>query len=400
MNSKTFKITFVVGLAFIATFLLGCERISDTLRPSEPSTTPSLKIGVIQPADYFASFTRGAELARVQINQSGGLLGMPVEFIVRNNQTAAGVFPTPETSVALAKELIEVEEVFALLGPIFSTNAVQVGPVAQAHQRLMLPGATGSQVTDTGEFVFLVGASAALHGQVMAGFATDATAIAATTAATIHQAKDVYSMDLTQAFEAHFQSLGGTIVAQETYQVGDTAFGAQLARIQEANPDVLLLSSFAPEVPLLIKEARELGITATFVGGDGWDDPEKFLTILQDNAPLEGSYYATNQTMDSANTSQFIEDYKKMFGDNPDGVAASGYDAIQLLAIAIKTAQSVDSVEVRDALKGITDYSGATIISHYDEKRHPVKKIGVLTIRDGQPQPYSVVTPRPIDAVE
>ena len=234
----------------------------------------------------------------------------------------------------------------------------------------------------------------------MAQFAVEE--LEAKTAAMIHQDGDVYSMGLIEAFDANFQQLGGEIAAAEVYKRGDTTFSTQLTVVQEANPDVIFLASFAPEVPLLMKEARDMGITATFIGGDGMDDPDNMLGTLEDNAPLDGTYYTTNlyKTSDDPDAPQFIDAYVKVYDSAPDGVAASGYDAVYLLKIAIETAHSTDPVAVRDALAGITNYSGATLISHFSADRHPIKSAGILAIRNGQPEPYSVIAPYAIDATE
>ena len=101
----------------------------------------------------------------------GGVLGMQVEFISRDNQPIATEPPTPEASVSAATELIEMENVFALLGPIYSTNSVEVGPIAQQAQRLMLPGSTGSNVPAVGDYVFLISVPNPFQGKVMANFA-------------------------------------------------------------------------------------------------------------------------------------------------------------------------------------------------------------------------------------
>ena len=74
-----------------------------------------------------------------------------------------------------------------------------------------------------------------------------------------------------------------------------------------------------------------------------------------------------------------------------NGIAASGYDAMKILAIAIETAGSTDPVAIRNAIAMITDYKGATSISHFDENRHPDKSVGVFQIVDGQTQPYKVI---------
>ena len=145
MRVKTFILTSVILSALLSIYLLGCERVNRIVQPDATTATikSTLKIGVIQPSNTFTTFSQGAETARVQINEKGGVLGMPVEFIIRNNQPVATEPPTPEASISAAKELIESENVFALLGPVYSTNAVEVGPIAQQAQRLMLPGSSG-----------------------------------------------------------------------------------------------------------------------------------------------------------------------------------------------------------------------------------------------------------------
>lgn len=406
MKSKIFQSALYVFLSLSIVLLSGCERPSDMGMTDEMIATPdtdpipTLKVGVLQPTGHYEAFGRGAVLAQAEINENGGISGMQVELIVKDNRPSMGPFPDPSTSaftVQTAQALVDKENVVALLGPVYSTNAIQVAPVIQVPT---LVGATGSNVSEAGEFTFLVGGSNELHGELMAQFAIDE--LGAKTASMIHQDGDVYSMGLIEAFDANFQMLGGEIVAAEVYKRGDTTFSTQLTAVQTANPDVIFLASFAPEVPLLMKEARDMGITATFIGGDGMDDPDNMLGTLEDNAPLEDTYYTTNlyKTSDDPDAPQFIDAYMKVYGSAPDGVAASGYDALYLLKIAIETAQSTDPVAVRDALTGITNYSGATLISHFSADRHPIKSAGILAIRNGQPEPYSVIAPYAIDATE
>ena len=158
MNVRTFISTLFILFVLITVSLSGCERINQVVQPSA-TTTPTeatLKIGVIQPSNTFTTFSQGAETARAQINSKGGVLGMEVVFINRDNQPVATEPPTPEASVSAAKELIDMENVFALLGPVYSTNAVEVGPIAQQAQRLMLPGSSGANVPAAGDHVFLI----------------------------------------------------------------------------------------------------------------------------------------------------------------------------------------------------------------------------------------------------
>ena len=405
MNVKTLRLQHRnVALMFTAAFTVAliffssCQRMKDMVTPPPDTTTaeqPTLKIGLIQPADSYVTFGRGVELAQAVINARGGVLGMQVAFIPKDNQTAPNTFPDVDKTVALATELVEAEEIVALLGPIFSTIAVQVGPTIQALRRPTILGSAGTLANAAGDFIFLSVITNAFQGKVIADFAADPTELNAKTAATIQQDQDVYSTGHVEAFVARFQELGGEIVASEIYQAGDTSFSAQLQRIKTANPDVILLSSFAPEVPRVIKEARDMGIETPIVGGDTWDEPEKFFNTLDDNTPLEGIYQTTNfaPEMPGAAVKHFFDAYTAMFGVAPDGIASSGYDAMLLLANAIEQANSTDPVAIRDALASTKDFQGSTYISHYDENRHPVKSLAILTVRDGNIETYKVVEP-------
>ena len=393
MNARIFILISVILL----TALTGCERVTGIVQP-EATTAPTeatLKIGVIQPSNTFTTFSQGAETARAQINNGGGVLGMQVEFINRNNQPVATEPPTPAASVNAAKELIEMEDVFALLGPIYSTNSVEVGPIAQHAQRLMLPGSSGANVPVAGDYIFLITVPNPFQGKVMASFAMHPDELGATTAATIIEKGDVYTTDLVAAFEASFQDIGGEIVYSGAYTVGDTAFTALLTEIHNVQPDVIFCPGFQPEVPSLISEARKIGITGTFLGGSAWDDRERFLSILDDNTVLDGSYYPTNFSVATQDTDvqEFVGSYTALFESPPDGIAASGYDAMRLLARAIETAGSLDRVAVRDAFAAVIGYKGATTISQYDENRHPVKSLAIQTISNGQVEHYKVIEP-------
>ena len=381
MYTKVFKLMLCVFLSLSVALLSGCDRMrgmgmtDEMMTPPDTETMPTLKVGVIRPYPLYFSFGEGAELALSEINQAGGVLGMQVEFVYREELT--------EDVVQSATDLIEEENVVALLGPLFSSHAVKVGPIATVP---VLLGATGANVTETGDFLFLVASSNALQAKLMAQFAVNE--LGAKTAAMIWQNEDVYSIGFVEAFDANFQELGGSIVATEMYEKGDTMFDMQLMVIKEANPDVLFLASFPPENPLIMKQARDIGIESDFIGSDGMDDSLMF-EVLEDNTPLENTYYCTNFDPDNI---EFISAYEAIFENPANGIAASGYDAMKILAIAIEAAGSTDPMAIRDAIAAITDYEGATSISHFDENRHPVKSVGVFQIVGGQVKTYTTET--------
>ena len=391
MNTKIFILLFAV----LAVSVSGCERTrqivsTEVSAPDAPSET--IKIGVIQPSGYYTGFLQGAELARTQINKRGGVLGIDIEFIVRDNQ-GSRVVPDAAESVHLAEALIQEEDVVAILGPIFSNNSTQVGPVVQELGRPLLPGSAGEFVTAAGDFVFLVVPSTLAQGAVMAQFAADPAELRATTAAILRQAESAYTEGLARAFGDTFQKLGGDIVASEVYDIGDSTFDSQLSRIKEASPDVVYLVGVIPDIHFVMAQARDLGIAAIFLGSDSWDEPEKVFSTLTDNAALEGAYFTSNFSPALPGTGQFIEAYTEKFSGPPDTMAAAGYDAMSLLATAMAEAQTLSPAMVRDALSSITDFQGATFISRYDANRHPVKNVVINTIRNGQIEFYKVLEP-------
>ena len=378
MNPKIFRLTLCVLLVLSVAYLSAQERAEDVGITEEPMST--LKVGLMHPLLNYATFGDGAKLALAEINKAGGVLGRQVEL----------VYKVETGSIAdSATELVEKENVVAILGPMFSSSAVKVGPIINIP---VIVGATGADVTNTGndprDFLFLVANSNALQAKVMAGFVVND--LGKKTAAMIWQNGDVYSKGFVNAFDANFKALGGRIVANQIYEQGDTMFHGQLGIIKDANPDVLLLASFPPENPIIVKQAREIGIKSTFIGSDGWDDA-LMLDILEDNTPLENSYYCS---ISDELAADFTDAYGTMFKNQSIGIAPLGYDAMRLLAIAIEKAESTDPVMIRDAIAAITDYQGATAISGFDGNRHPVKPaagIRVLKIVEGQPQQHTIV---------
>ena len=383
MDTKVFKSVLCAFFSILVVLLSGCERTQDMgitdemITPPDADPMPTLKVGLIRHSDYI-DFAQGAELAQQQINAAGGVLGRQLEFVVKEEIT--------DTVAQTAIDFAEMGDVVAIIGPLFSSHAVKVGPIATIP---VLAGATGKDVTETGDFIFIVGASNALQAELMANFAVDE--LGAKTAAMIWQNQDVYSGGFVAEFRANFEKLGGSIVAEEVYERGDTMFDAQLEHIKAVDPAVLFLASFPPEVPLIMEQARAMGITATFIGSDGWDTVDLH-AMIADKSLLTKSYYCSN--FHRAQAVEFVSAFETMFPGTPaGGVAAGGYDAVRLLAQGIENAQSTDPKVVRDAIAGIMDYEGATIISHFKandngQKRESNNSAVVVRGEDRTVYPY------------
>ena len=149
--------------------------------------------------------------------------------------------------------------------------------------------------------------------------------------------KQDYSVGLDQHRQRLPRQNGGTIVKEQSYSSGDKDFRAQLTDLKSANPDVIIITGYYPEVSLIAKQARQFGIKATFVGGDGWDGTS---LISVGGKAIEGAFFSNHFSVEDKSplVQTFVQKYKEKYNTVPDAFAALGYDAAKLLADAITRA--------------------------------------------------------------
>ena len=136
-----------------------------------------------------------------------------------------------------------------------------------------------------------------------------------------------------------------------------------------------------------------MGISATFLGGDGWDRPD---LVEIGGMALEGSFFANHFSPDGQLTEdarQFVNAYTEKYGIAPDGPAALGYDAATIVIEAMRRTTDLTPAAIRDQIEATQGYSGATILSHYDENRHAIKSLVINTIKDGKIQFHQFIEP-------
>ena len=143
----------------------------------------------------------------------------------------------------------------------------------------------------------------------------------------IQEITNDYSVGLAKFFTDEFTKLGGTVVDGGKYNTGDTDFNAALTTVKSQAPDVIFAPGNFTESALIIKQARQLGLTQPFLGGDTWETPE-FITT--GGAAVDGAmfttFFATEQPINDT-SKKFIEEYKKEYNKEPSAVAALAFDA-------------------------------------------------------------------------
>ena len=327
-------------------------------------------------ASFGQASAAGTRLAVDELNAAGGVLGRPLELLIEDNRSLAG------ESATAVKKLIARDHVVALIGECVSARTLEAAPVAQnAGVPLVTPASTNARVTAAGDCIFRVCFADPFQGEVLATFAR--RRLGFRRAAVLLDNSAPYAVGLTESFVRTFTALGGEIVIRQQYTGGEKDFRAQLTAIKAAAPDFLFLPAYWAEAGLAARQARGLGFTAPFLGGDAYEAPQ-FLDI--GGLALEGTYYSTHYSPENADPAvqSFVARYRARHGSVPNGLSALSYDAVRLLADAISRAGSTDRAAVRAALAATRDFASVTGRTTLNAQRDAVKDVAIMTVRDGR----------------
>lgn len=325
------------------------------------------------------------------INEAGGVLGgRKLELIDYDNKS------DQLESVNVVKRLITQDGVVAVIGTNSSGSNIAVAPIAEENEVPVISTyATNPRVTQPEEgvlmqYTFRVCFTDPYQGSVIANFAYND--LGARKAAILYEISSDYSVGLRDYFVRQWEALGGDLVGDEAFKTGDVEFRAQLTSIKDAEPGVIVMPFLAKEVALAAKQARDLGITVPFIGGDGWPSP----TLLEMAASaVEGCYFVDHTNVNAENVQDYRAAYQERFGKDIQVNAIMTHDAVLVLAAAIEKAGSTDPAKIRDALDQLDPVEGFTGNITIDPETHnPVGKSAVImTIKDGEFEFYTVVEP-------
>jgi len=341
-------------------------------------------------ASFGQSAYNGIKLAVKEINAKGGVLGKQLVLVSADNRGESS-----EAVNAMTK-LISQDKVKVVLGPIVSSNVIAAYKVAEENKiPVITPTGTSAAITMANgkvqDYAFRACFIDPFQGIVMANFA--GKSLNAKTAAIYIDNSSDYAKGLAENFEKQFVANGGQIVAREAYLSKDQDFKATLTKLKASNPDVIFIPGYYQEVGLIVKQARELGITGVLLGGDGWESPQ--LQEIAGAAALNNCFYSNHYSAEDKDpkTVEFIEAFKKEYNQTPDCFAALGYDAVLMLVDAITRANSDDPEKIKEALAKTQNIIGASGAISLNAQHDPVKSAVVLELKDGKPAFREKVNP-------
>jgi len=338
-----------------------------------------------------------AEMFVEELNAAGGIeiggRSRELELIVEDNNATA------EGAVATSNKLITQDNVLVMVGPNPSVAAVPAGEVANNLSTPMIsPWSTNPNATLNRPWVFRAPFLDPFQGPVVANFATEE--FGAETACVLFDVASDYPAGLAENFRDAWVDLHGpeSVVAYESFTTGDRDFSAQLTNIGTAGCDVFFTPQYYQEVPIIVQQAHDLGLTMPILGSDSWADPQ--LLELCGSA-CDGYFFSAHYVASGAigATKDFIDKFEARQGETPSDVGALTWDAMLLVVQALENCGNLtgdlatDRTCIRDGLAAITDFEGITGKMTFDEQGDPIKCAVIVRIDGGEVAFHKSVCP-------
>lgn len=372
----------VLALLAVSLFVFSCTRKANDneilIGSYSSNTGATATFGVFQ--------LHGTEMAIEEINAKGGINGKKIKHINYDNKS------DNDETLAVVNRLISQDKVLAILGEATSGRSKIGAQVAQQNKIPMLTSsATNAEVTKIGNYIFRACFIDPFQGTVMAKFMTENLKLKK--AAILRDIKNDYSVGLSDVFAEKLKAAGGNIAIDISYQEGDIDFKSQLTAIKAKNVEAIFVPGYYNEVALIAKQARELGMKQPLLGGDGWSSPKLF-EIARD--AINGNYFSNHYTTESTDpkTQEFVKAFKAKYNEDADVMAALAYDAVYLMAEAIKNANPLTSENIRNELAKIKDFHGVTGKMSMDENRDAVKSAVVVRVEGPEYKFVTSVSPQ------
>lgn len=376
-------------VAFVGAGCGGSKNAGGSAGPagSDQKKAP-IKFGVLASVTGSASWlgdpeVKGAKLAVEEINAKGGLNGSPVELVVYDDESA------PEKAVIGAKKLLEQDKVAAIIGTSLVATSKAVAPLVKEKGPVVFSLSGGYEPENP--FMF----AGSVHTQYMQQTIMDwfkskgykRVALLATTDSTGQVAVD--------AIKSVAPAAGVEVVGVERMNTNDVDVMPQLTQIRSKQPDAIVSWLTGKPAGVVVKNFFQLGIDVplflshgnisyTFADSIKGFQPKTLLMpsskdVAWQDLPTSDAQRAQNESF-----------HKKYFDQNKqhaDFGPPVAYDAVMLVAEAIKKAGSTDAVKVKDALEAIQGYTGLVGVYNFskDDHRGTGRKDTVLVqVKDGQ----------------
>jgi ABC-type branched-subunit amino acid transport system substrate-binding protein len=329
-------------------------------------------------AEFGDAYRKAAELAAQHITEAGGA---PVTIVHRDTGS------DPTMGVAAARELVQTENVAAIVGARSGDVTIAVAESVTVPEEILLISPSTTSVALTGledkDFVFRTVVSNTGQGTVLA---TVATGEDHETAGVLH-INDPYGQGLADQFTEVFEILGGKVTGRASHDGGQESYSAELRQAIAEDPDVLVAIGYPEQAEVYLSELVQIGYTGKLLLADAAKSSEMVKAVGGD--ALEGTLGTNFGSRENRSLKAFNTAYWDAFSEVPAApFLAQTYDTVVLIALAAAKAGTIDdSKAIRNALREVATGPGTEVTGEPEGIKEALKLIS-----DGKDIDYEGVT--------
>jgi branched-chain amino acid transport system substrate-binding protein len=344
----------------------------------------TIKIGVPVPlsgssAAAGTDILNGAKMAAAKINAAGGVLGKQIELVPEDDACDA------QTAVQAAQKLVDAGVVAVAGGYCSSAALPELTAFHRAGIPYVLDASTNPKLTEMGyDGVFRTIGRDDEQGPFAAGFMKNSLHVKR---AAVIDDNTTYAKGLAQNTVESLKKMGVDVVYADSITPGQMDYSPTLTKVSSLNPDVIYYTGYFSEAGLLVKEARQVGLKMTFMGGDGTNDP----TLMKTAGPAAEGMIITTAPLAQflAGAHDYVDQYTKTYNQGPGPYSVYEYDAVGVTAKAIADAKSAKPADIAAALHKITNYPGLTGSIGFDPKGDRSRAVYItIIVKNDQFAPY------------
>ncbi len=383
---RTRQAGILVVLVAVALVLLpGCGQSTEPEADAAP-----IKVGAIFAVTGGASFlgapeAKTAEMFVEKLNAAGGIDGHKVELLVRDS---AG---SPEKAISLAKQLIDEDQVLAIIGPSTSGETMAIKDICQEGQTILLSCAAAETIVDPiASYVFKTpqkdSDAARRIFETMKDMGISKIGVVNSNAG--------FGIAGGQQLAKIAPEYDITIAIAETYDKQATDLTDVLTKVKSADVQAVVNWSIVPAQSLVAKNMKQIGLDVPLFQSHGFGNIKY---VEQGGEAANGTIFPCGRLLvadvlpddhpQKALLVEYKNDYEGRYNEDASTFGGHAYDAVLILAEAIKKAGSVDGVRVREAienLQGVVGTGGVFHLSATDHNGLTKDAFEVLTVKDGQ----------------
>lgn len=317
-------------------------------------------------ASYGNDAREGIELALSEINSAGGVNGKNIKVIFEDDMV------DPKKGVSIIQKFSSVDKVPLVIGSAGTGVTLAMAPIANRTKTVLIsPISSGAAVTEAGPFVFRTCPSDAAQAEVVANWLWESKF----KNIGVLYVNNAWGVGLQQAFKKFFEGKGGKVLIEEGSDETSTDYRVPLTKLNSTKCEALYMPTYPKQGGIILKQAKELGISIPIYGGDTWGANELFEVA---GTAADGAFFVVPEKFEGVEFQAFAKHYQEKHHKVPNFNASSSYDCMNVVAIAMKKVASANLPMTGDNLRKAlheSTFIGATGLTKFDENGDVVGKI-------------------------